>query len=77
MKTQRNQSNFIPWKKKKYFYKLLPPIIIGSAILTATNQNPKIISGSQLPVVGTLFSVVIVAAQQSFWYVRIRRHIKP
>lgn len=44
-KTRRNQSNFFSLKKrKKYCSKLLPPIIIRAAILTATNQNPKIIS---------------------------------
>lgn len=61
-------------------YKSLPTIIIviiiRTIILSVTNQNPKIISESQLPVIGRdiLFSVCIWAA--ICLYVQIWRRIK-
>ena len=65
---------FLPLKDDCYkslptiMFVIIVVIIIRPTILTVTDQNPKIISERQLPVVGPgiLFSVCVVSEQQSF-----------
>lgn len=75
--TQMQSIQFLSLKND--CYKLLPPIIIRAAILTVTNQNPEIVSESQLPVVAPdiLFFCCYCCCAAIFSNIRIRRHIKP
>ena len=59
---------------------MLPPIIIRAAILTATHQNPKIISEKSTSCCRTshaVFLLLLLPCSNLFLYIQIRRHIKP